>query len=86
MQSNDALPAANREGHFVGVEAEELQEGQKFGDGTSSIMSFKDVGLYIGELDFQARLSTILNVKATKLALYSIFLAAVDEGLIRQCA
>ena len=53
---NEVLPAGNREGHFVAVETQELQEGQKFGDGTSSIMSFKEVGLTVGELDFQVSL------------------------------
>ena len=33
----------------------ELQEGEKLGEGSSSIMSFKEIWITIGELDFQVR-------------------------------
>ena len=35
--------------------ARELQEGEKLGEGSSSIMSFKEIWITIGELDFQVR-------------------------------
>lgn len=72
MQGNDANipPAGNREGHFVAVKTQELQDGQKFGDGTSSIMSFKEVALTVGELDFQV--SHVLHVTQLVLTLLTV--------------
>ena len=53
LQGSQAAPAGNREQGLVGAMGRELQEGEKLGEGSSSIMSFKEIWITIGELDFQ---------------------------------
>lgn len=50
----DLAPAGNREHGLITPQVPvELQEGTKLAEGSTSIMSFKDVWITIGELDFQ---------------------------------
>lgn len=59
MQVVEQAPAGNRESGLITPQARELQESAKVAEGSSSIMSFKDVWITIGELDFQARLQSV---------------------------
>lgn len=55
MQVADLAPAGNREISLSAPGDRELQESTKLAEGSSSIMSFKDVWITVGELDFQVR-------------------------------
>lgn len=51
LQANELAPAGNRE--VVSTMTGEMQDREKPGEGSASIMSFKEIWITIGELDFQ---------------------------------